>query len=202
MNALICASTLLVFVLIMGCVIHFGMKAHKAQVAAWAEFAQRHGLQAREFRLEGSYEGSPLTVEMESHGSGKNRYTVAVLSLSLQDSLPAEFSLEREGLGDKFLRFFGKEDAQLGDADFDKYFDLKNLSPAAATVLRHSSVRQHLYEVARHYRDFRIRDGRLQAQGHRVPLTADQLEDFIRPGIMLARTLAEASRRSNRWTSS
>ncbi|HEX8705573.1 MAG TPA: hypothetical protein VF815_42455 [Myxococcaceae bacterium] len=200
MNELMFPAILVVFVLALIAVAYFGVKAHKAQVAAWAEFAQRHGMQARGLHVEGTYEGYPLKVETQSRGSGKNRYTVAVLHLSLQDSLPGEFSLEREGFGDKILRFFGKEDAQLGDADFDKYFDLKNLSSATAAVLRHTEVQRHLYELAHHYQNFHIRGGWLQAERRRVPSTADELEDFTGPALMLAHTLEEASKRSNGWT--
>lgn len=201
MNELLFAFVLFGFVLLMGVVIYFSVKAHQAKLAAWAEFAQRHGMQTRGLRIEGSYEGYPLTVETQSRGSGKNRYTVAVLHLSVESALPVDFSLEREGFGDKILRFFGQEDAQLGDADFDKYFDLKNLSSAAASVLRHRAVQQHLYELARHYMNFHIRNGWLQAERRRVPSTADELEDFTGPALMLAHTLDEASQRTNRWTS-
>jgi len=190
----------LAIVLVLVAVAYFAIKAHRAQVAAWAEFAQRHGMQARGLHVEGTYEGYHLTVETQSRGSGKNRYTVAVLHLSLQDFLPDNFSLEREGFGDKILRFFGQQDAQIGDTDFDKYFDLTNLSPAVATVLRHPSVQQHLYELARYYMNFHIRQGWLQAEQRRVPTTADQLEDLTGPALMLAHTLDEASKRSNKWT--
>jgi len=200
MNELLIPLTIVGMVLAIVAIAYFAIKAHKAQVAAWAEFAQRHGMEARGLHVEGSYEGYPLTVETQSRGSGKNRYTVAVLHLSLQNSLPDEFSLEREGFGDKILRFFGKEDAQLGDTDFDKYFDLKNLSPTAAAVLRHTGVQKHLYELAHHYMNFHIRGGWLQAERRRVPSTAEELEDFTGPALMLAHTLEEASKRSNHWT--
>jgi len=194
---------LLIFCLVVAIAvaIYFGWEAHQARLAAWAEFAQRHGMQTRGLRIEGTYEGYPLTVETQSRGSGKNQYTVAVLHLSVESALPIDFSLEREGFGDKILRFFGQEDAQLGDADFDKYFDLKNLSSTAAAVLRHRDVQQHLYELARHYMNFHIRNGWLQAERRQVPSTADALEDFTGPALMLAHTLDEASKRSNRWTS-
>ena len=102
----------------------------------------------------------------------------------------------------QILRFFGAEDAQLGDADFDKHFDLKNLSSTAAAVLRHREVQRHLYELAQHYMNFHIRNGWLQAERRKVPSTADELEDFTGPALMLAHTLDEASKRSNRWTTS
>jgi hypothetical protein len=202
MNELPFPFGIFAIVMALAAAVYFGWNAYKARRAAWAEFAQRHGMQTRGLRIEGSYDGYPLTVETQSRGSGQSRYKVAVLHLSVESALPIDFSLEREGVGDKILRFFGQEDAQLGDADFDKYFDLKNLSSAAASVLRHQGVQQHLYELASHYRDFHIRNGWLQAEQRKVPFTADELEDFTGPALMLAHTLDEASKRSNRWTTS
>jgi hypothetical protein len=194
------ALSILAFGLLMGMALYVGWKVHQARAVAWAEFAHRHGMQAHGLKVEGTYEGYPLSVETQSRGSSKSRHTVAVLRLSVRDSLPDEFSLEREGLGDKLLRFFGKQDAQVGDAEFDRYFGLKNLSPLTAAVLRHPGVQQHLYELVNQYQDFHIRGGWLQAERRAVPSTADELEDFTGPALMLAHTLEEASRRTHRWT--
>jgi hypothetical protein len=180
--------------------VYLDWRARKARMAAWAEFASNHDMQARGFRVEGSYEGYPLVIEVERRGHGKHRYTVTALSLSIPDALSHEFSLEREGLGDKVLQFFGKRDEEIGDADFDKRFELKHLSPEVTAVLRHRVVQEHLYEMGNHYKDFRIRDGRIHAEHRRVPATAEQLEEFIGPALMLAHTLEETSRRTQRGT--
>jgi len=68
-------------------------------------------------------------------------------------------------------------------------------------VRRHREVPRHLYELAQHDMNLHIRNGWLQAERRKVPSTADELEDFTGPALMLAHTLDEASRRSNRWTS-
>src|SRR4051812_39553802 len=99
-----------IFVFVLLCLLiaggggYLAWKAHTARIAAWAQFALRHGMSARGLRLEGTYEGLPLTLETQTRGSGRNQYTVAVLRLSLGNALPPEFSLEREGLGDKVMR--------------------------------------------------------------------------------------------------
>ncbi len=200
MNELLIALAILSFVVLTALALYLSAKVNRARVAAWAEFAQRHGMHAQGLRLEGSYEGYPLTVETQQRSAGKSTYTVAVLHLSLESALPAEFSLEREGFGDKILRFFGQKDSEIGDVDFDKYFDLNNLSPLTAAVLRNSAVQKHLYELVSHYRNFHIRGGWLQAERHPVPNTADEVEEFTGPALMLAHTLDEASKRTHRWT--
>jgi hypothetical protein len=190
----------LIALAVAGLVAYFAYRMHKVRVAAWAEFASRHGMHAEGLRIEGDYEGYPLKVETQSRGSGKNRYTVTVLHLSTQGALPPDFSLEKEGLGDKVLKFFGKRDEEIGDDQFDRLFDLKNLSSAAARVLRNEGVQQHLYELSNLYATFHIRGGSIQAERRNVPSTADELEEFTGPALMLAHTLEEASRRSKGWT--
>ncbi len=175
-------------------------KVHQWRVAAWAEFASRHGMHADGLQIEGAYEGYPMRLETQTRGSGKNRYRVTVLHLSTNDALPPDFSLEPEGFGDKLLKLFGKRDPELGDEQFDRRFDLSNLTSSTIRVLRHPSVQEHLYEMIGHYRTFHIREGWIQAEQRDIPSTADALEEFTGPALMLAHTLEEAARRTQGWT--
>jgi hypothetical protein len=179
---------------------YFVWKSHQARVAAWAKFASRHDMSASGLRIDGTYEGYPMRLETETRGSGKHRYTVAVLRLSTNGALPPDFSLEREGLGDKVLKLFGRRDAEIGDERFDRLFDLSNLSRTTTQVLRDEAVQQHLYEMVRNYRAFHIKGTWIQAEHRRVPSTVEELEEFTGPALMLAHTLEEASRRAKGWT--
>ncbi|WP_224243050.1 hypothetical protein [Hyalangium gracile] len=182
--------------------LYFIWRVYKKQLAAWAEFASRHALHAQKLRIEGSYEGYQLTLETQRRGGGKQSYTVTVLRLSVGDSLPPDFSLEREGLGDKILKVLGSKDAELGDPEFDKRFSLANLSEETAAILRRSAVQQLLYEMVDQYRAFHIRDGWIHAERGGIPSTADALEDLTGPALMLAHTLEESSRRLKNQTRS
>jgi hypothetical protein len=185
----------LLSVLIAGGGGYLAWKAHTARLAAWAQFAQRYGMSARGLRLEGTYHGLPLSLETQMRGSGRNRYTVAVLRLPVSNALPPEFSLEREGLEDKLLRLFGQRDPEIGDERFDQLFELKNLSPATASVLREEPVQRHLYAMVKAYQHFHIRGGWLQAERRRIPASVEDLEEFPRQALMLAHTLELATRR-------
>ncbi|KFE71333.1 hypothetical protein [Hyalangium minutum] len=181
-------------------VVYLFVRRHKARVAAWAEFARRHDMCADGLKIEGSYEGYPMRLELQIRGSGKERYTVTVLRLSTNGGLSPDFSLEQEGLGDKLLKLFGRKDAEIGDKAFDRLFELNNVSRETARVLRNESVQQHLYEMANHYRDFHIRAGWIHAEHRKIPSTVEELEELTGPALMLAHTLEEASRRSKGWT--
>lgn len=177
-------------------------RVQKRRMAAWAEFASRHDMRAQGFRIDGAYEGYPLRLETQRRGAGQHSHVVTVLHLSLSHALPREFSLDREGLGTKVLRVLGKKDDELGDEEFDRRFNLKNLSEQTAALLRRSAVQQLLYELVEQYRAFHIRDGWLQAEHGGVPSTADALEEFTGPALMLAHTLEQESQRVQQQTRS
>jgi hypothetical protein len=194
-----------IFLAFLGASVVIAYLAHRwnrARMAAWAEFASRHGMHADKFHIEGSYEGYPLTLRTERRGSGKHSYTVTVLRLSVGEALPPEFSLKPAGLGSKVLRVFGKRDAEIGDEEFDKRFTLEGVSEKTAEVLHSQTVQQHLYELVNLYRDFHIRDGGIETESGGIPATADALEELTGPALMLAHTLEEAARRTRNRTMS
>lgn len=194
------ALPLILLVTLLAIVCFVLWKVHRARVAAWAEFALRHGMHADGLQIEGSYEGYPMRLETQTRGTGNHRHHVTVLHLSTNGSLPPDFSLEPEGFGDKLLKLFGKRDAELGDELFDKRFGLSNLSASATRVLRQTDVQQHLYEMLSHYQTFHIREGWLQAEQRDIPSSADALEELTGPALMLVHTLEEAAQRTRGWT--
>lgn len=187
---------LLVALLGVGVFAYISYRLKAARIAAWAEFASRHGMQASGLHIHGAYEGHRLELDTVRRRSGKNSYTVTVLKLSVQESLPGNFTLSLEGLGDKVLKLLGHRDGEIGDEAFDQQFDLGNLSPETAQVLRHPSVKSHLSEVASYYRTFRIDGGWIHAEQRGTPSTADALEEFTGPALLLAHTLEQAAQRT------
>jgi hypothetical protein len=175
-------------------------KVHDGRVKAWAEFASRHGMHVDGLQIEGTYEGYPMRLETQARGSGNSRYHVTVLHLSTNGALPPDFSLEPEGFGDKLLKLIGKRDPEIGDEQFDKRFDLSNLTPSTIRVLRHPSVQEHLYEMIGYYRTFHIREGWIQAEQRDIPSSADALEELTGPALLLVHTLEEAARSTQGWT--
>jgi hypothetical protein len=194
----------LVFLGIMGLVLYVGWRNLRQRQQAWATFAERYGLVLHSTgvmslpHVTGSYEGQQLDLKVEQRGSGKSRHYVTVLHLDVIDAVPESLSLEREGLGDKFLKLFGRKDEEIGDDDFDRYFDLKNLDPESATLLRHPDVQQHLFTVAKTYHPFDIRQGLLSVEKHTVPMSPEALESFVQPAIALAQALRSPNQGSSR----
>jgi hypothetical protein len=188
------AAFALFSIVIVGLIILNSWYINRRRRGAWGAFADQYGLRLapRELRITGTHEGRQVELEMQQRRSGNSTYGVTVLRMALSDAFPPGFSLEREGLGDKFLKLFGKKDEEIGDEAFDKYFDLKNLSPTTAMLLRHLEVRQHLFDAAKAYQQFSISDGWLLAEKRGVPSKPEALEALIAPAFTLARTLESA----------
>jgi len=139
--------------------------------------------------VEGLYQGQQLSLLTEQRGSGKSRYTVAVVRLDVSHALPVELSLEPETLGDRFLKLVGKRDEELGDAALDEAFDLKRLSPDARAVLRAPRVARPLLRLPRLFSRFSIEGGLLEVEQRGVPETPEGLEALVAPVLELADAL-------------
>ncbi len=193
----------LVFLGLAGLVAYSAWLGLRRRQQAWSDFAQRYGLMLTSVglsnpRITGIYEGQHLELKVEQRGSGKSRYSVTVLHLRMSDVLSPDFFLEREGLGDKFLKLLGRKDEEIGHEDFDRYFDLKNLDPESATLLRHPDVQQHLFTVARTYHGFSIRHGFLSVEERTVPSSSEALESFVQPALALAQALKSPNQGASR----
>jgi hypothetical protein len=167
---------------------------------AWTAFAQRNELTffAGGPKISGRYKGQQLALEIERRGSGKSRHSVTVLRLDVSEVVSRKLSLEPEGLGDKFLKLFGRYDDELGDDKFDRFFDVKKLDPESATLLRHPEVQHQLFSVARRFPTFSIHQGQLSVETREVPSSVEALEAFIQPALTLAQTLESANRSPSR----
>ncbi len=181
----------------LGFVLWENIHTQRKQREAWDAFGQRHGLSftPSPLQLEGRHEGCPLRLHTEMRGSGKSRYGVTVLRLDVDDALPGDFELRREGLGNKLLKLLGSKDEELGDADFDAAFQLRNLSPEVNALLRSATVRRHLRTLAS-FHHFAIHAGALHVERRDVPATVEALEDFTRLVLDAAGALREAARRA------
>lgn len=186
-----------------GLIFYSGWRNLRRRQEAWTAFAQRYGLMntstgLSEPHITGIYEGQHLELKVELRGSGKSRHNVTVLHIHVSDILSGDFSLEREGLGDKFLKLFGRKDDEIGHDDFDRYFDLKNLDPESTKLLHHPEVQRHLYTVSTAYHGFAIRHGFLSVERREVFMSPEALEAFVQPAIALAQALKSAPHGSRR----
>ncbi len=95
--------------------------------------------------LEGMLLDRHVTLGMFSRGSGKNRYYVYYLSMACGVGRQ-KFSISREGFFNKIGKFFGGEDIQLNDEEFDKKFLIKGSEEIFVKRLLDNNIKRILVE--------------------------------------------------------
>ncbi|MFP2926431.1 hypothetical protein ACLESO_14665 [Pyxidicoccus sp. 3LG] len=192
----------LLFVAVAAAVYLFRWYSMRRRHGDWSTFAARYDwVFSRSWgslEVQGLHQGRQFSLLTESRGSGNNERRVTVVRLELGDALPSELTLEPEGLGDRFLKLFGKNDEEVGDAELDEALDLRNVTPESRAVLRAPRVRQQLLALKEHYARFSIVGGLLEAEQHGVPDTVAELEQLVAPALALSKALDEAAGPSRR----
>lgn len=177
---------------------YFTWRANQRRRKAWSDFAARHDWSFEEswgdMEVRGPFLGGELRLRTEMRRRGKSREIVTVLQLSLGDTLPPSLVLEPEGLGDKFLKLFGRKGEEVGDEALDAALDLKHVSPEARSILLAPRVREPLLALHRQYSRFSIESGRLTAEQRGLPETVGALELRVAPALALAEALDVVAR--------
>jgi hypothetical protein len=172
----------------------------KRRRESWSAFAARNDWSCTTSawwdspKIRGRFLGRAFSLCTESRGSGKSQHTVTVLRLELGDTVPPSLHLEPEGLGDKFLKLFGRKDEEVGDKELDAALDLKGVSPEARSILLAPRVRRPLLTVRSHYPRFSIVSGTLMAEQADVADTVDALEALVAPALDLGKALDAVAR--------
>ncbi|MFP2913000.1 hypothetical protein ACLESD_49940 [Pyxidicoccus sp. 3LFB2] len=189
---------LLLLVAALGGFAYVSWRVHQRRRKVWSEFAARHDWSLKEswgdLEVRGPFLGGELRLRTETRRRGKNRETVTVLQLSLGDTVPQSLVLEPEGLGDKFLKLFGRKGEEVGDEALDAALDLKNVSPETRSILLAPRVREPLLALHRESSDFSIKSGRLTAEQRGMPETLGALELRVAPALALAEALDVVAR--------
>ncbi|QSQ20302.1 hypothetical protein JY651_34290 [Pyxidicoccus parkwayensis] len=172
------------------------LRSRKNQHEAWKGLAARHDWTFSEtpgaMEVQGLHQGRQLSLLTEKRGAGKHRHHVTVLRLDLGDVLGRDLVLEPEGLGDRFLKLFGRRDEETGDAELDAALDLKRVSPEVRALLRAPEVGRRLLALREQAASFSIVAGMLEVEHHGIPETLGALEARVAPALELADALSTA----------
>ncbi|QDE95266.1 hypothetical protein BHS05_04955 [Myxococcus xanthus] len=191
---------------------YFRWRRWKQQIQTWQDFAATRGwsfmptpggfmYSAGTLKMEGSYAGRPLTLETEYRHQQKAYRIATIVRHELGDDFPREVVIRPEGLGDKFLKLFGVQDEQIGDAGLDAVLDLKNVTPQARAILLSAGMRRPLLNLARAFETFSIENGVLSAEViDDVPCTPIELYGLLTPVRELADAV-QGTRGHTQWRS-
>ena len=161
------------FVLVAVGLVFLGRTLTKVRDRTWAEVASQTGLtyesrtSGGNCSLSGKMGGHPVVVRSESSG-GESSSTSTVYQVGFPAPLGFHLNVQRTGLFRQFIKVFGAEDIEVGDAEFDAKYVVKGWT--------HEDVRKFL-TPARRLRCARF----LSAEGERR-ITEHGLK-VTRPGM-------------------
>jgi hypothetical protein len=155
---------ILIFILFVGGIIYFGMKAARAQMEKLRNnfrlFAEQLGCQALipqgrwgSPSINGTYRNHPIHIWMftRTTGSGKNQSTTTYTAMSITCRNPQGFQLNlwEEGFFSKIGKIFGMQDIKTNDEEFDRAFVLKSNNESLARILLVPALRSQLVELSK-----------------------------------------------------
>ena len=158
---------------------------------AWGQLAPVLGLELSPTRLclGGTLEGHAVELFTAARGAIQHRYEVTVLRVDLAGLLPSSVLLEREGLGAKVLRLFGRSGEEVGEPLFDAAFRVEGLTPAAEAVLRKRVVQEALHSALQRFERLKVEEGRLQLETYGVLTSADDVQRLVQGGLGVVRAM-------------
>lgn len=131
----------LLMILVVGTIIAISVQQRKAKLRAWSEFARRHDLRLINAgswsnpRIVGRWKDVDITLQIEVHGSGKNRKTYTRGSARFHSSLPRGLNITSEGFTDRLAKMLGGQDIQIGHAELDRQLRIKAEDVVGTRVL-------------------------------------------------------------------
>jgi hypothetical protein len=174
-----------------------GMRQLRSVQDAWEQAAASLGLRATRGnfvtrpRMEGSI--GPYRVEIDTYtersGDSSNvytRYRVWYDSLGLGLRLTPQHALHR------IARFFGAQDVEVGDEEFDDAFVIKADDPTAVALFLTPSRRLGLLRLFSTYRRASVEDDAITVTTSGMERKQEKLESTMRRAVAAARRLTDA----------
>lgn len=124
---------------------------------AWAAAAAKLGFDfepgswTKSREMSGMLDGVPVTAHVFHRGSGKNRRTYTGYRASVGQQLPAGLRLHKQGIFSGFAQFFGAQDIEIGDQEFDGGVVIKGEDPAEIAAFLTPSRKVRILSLMRQF---------------------------------------------------
>ncbi len=189
----------LVLLLIVGGVavaIWVAVQHQKKVERAWTSAAQRLGLSYEPPRLfsrpsmSGEVHGCRVRVEVYRRSSGKHSENFTRYRAYYPEPLRLGLRLKREGMFSGVSKFFGSQDIEVGDPQFDGAVMVKGADPVAVTRFLTPSRRMRVMRLFEAYNGCEFRDEMIRWSRRGTETNADALVSTVRRLAQTARMLA------------
>jgi hypothetical protein len=113
----------------------------KAQVEAWTSFARQSGLKLSgekswgNPRMEGMHQKIVVVLQIEVHGSGKQRKTFTRATARFDRAMPRGLNITTEGFTDRLAKLVGGQDIEIGHAELDRKLRIRAEDEQGARAL-------------------------------------------------------------------
>ena len=190
------ALVLLVIVVVAAAVI-YGVKVQRQRIAAaWNEAARRldmgivPGSAFRNPEILGEVDDISIKVDTFTRRSGNNSQTYTRYRVRYP-SAGVDFELRKQTAFSAVTKFFGAQDVEIGDQEFDDIFVIKSDDPMRVTSVITPTRRTSILQLILTFPGIRITDSRLQWERRGVTSSADQIVTVVRRLVGAAYVLAE-----------
>ncbi len=157
-----------IFILIiLGVILFFALSSSKAADKAWQEAASKMkmsfsggGLMGRR-KISGTFRKCRVLVDTFTRSSGKNSTTYTRIKVYYPKPLGLRLQLTHQGFFSGVARFFGGQDIEVGDAEFDDSVVVKGSSPSKVAEFLTRPRRVRINKLLRIYTSAKIMDNHI-----------------------------------------
>ena len=166
--------------------IAWGIAQGKKANASWGEVAQRLNLHfesggwTANRQIYGSLHGVPIRGHVFTRGSGKNRTTYTGYNADITIRLPQDFQLHKQSLFSGVAKFFGSQDIEIGDQQFDDSIVIKGADPLEIRAFPTPSRKQRILSLMHQFREFQISQDGIRVANRGLETDAKRLEANLR----------------------
>ena len=191
------APLVLLIIVVVAAAIIYGVKVQRQRiVAAWDEAARRldmgivPGSAFRNPEILGEVDDISVKVDTFTRRSGNNSQTFTRYRVRYP-SAGVDFELRKQTAFSAVTKFFGAQDVEIGDPDFDEIFVIKSDDPRRVATVITPTRRTSILQLILAYPGIRITDSRLQWERRGVTSNPDQIVTVVRRLVGAASVLAE-----------
>ena len=155
LNDLMPSIIIAVGIVLMIVSILYSLYAAQARQKAWAELAERTGLQMvsggllSRPRLEGSYRNRPMTLYTFTRRSGKHSHTYTVVAVQVNNAGAVSLAIFNQGLLSQVGKLLGMQDIEIGDEEMDRRFVFRGQpDQEVQRILASGGLRQKLLDTS------------------------------------------------------
>ncbi|MFB6357376.1 MAG: tetratricopeptide repeat protein [bacterium] len=158
-------GVLVFFVFFIGMFAFFIRRARKVS-RAWKKAADKLGLDCdtgwfNQNEIKGTYNERPLKITVNTRGGGKSQQSFTRLEVPVEGNLPEELELTNESFFNQIGQFFGRQDIEVGNREFDETVEVKGANPEEVRNFITPEITGMLTRLFRNHRWSQLTDDRL-----------------------------------------